>query len=551
VLVLAVTTVRALPDALAHSREARESLVAALAEYTALDAAAERGPYDALAAALALPEDAQGHFYHAALIEAASAKTPVDRGQLGDQTSAPFSFGDDQMRSSSDELAVVAQVDGKSAHVVLVDADTEALTASVVLPGTGRAAMFSPDGLTVAALSANGITLIDARHGTVWQELTGADFTALDDVAWSGDGRQVAAMDSSSGQVIVWQVLTETEVLARTNLWIMDSTTLGAAGGGAFLGRDGRIAVVGLSGTSAVDIVDGVLPAGVAGDIASSPSGTTAYVTFQPEGGAFGLVSIDLSSRSATPLPLPDGCSPRTVAVGPEDDGRIFVACGGRLVAVSPAGDVVSDTQTSIDHISTITVAADGTVFAGAAGGGAVTAFAEGITEQTTRGAIVTGSGLEVGTCGGGTPLVLRALPDSSRVYSVGQGTGLQLCARVLRRTNGGWEMSTPPVTDDSATQGRGLAVSPDGSLAAIGLADGSVQIVSAADSSIGWRWTEQYGEVRGVEFSLDSSYVVVGTRDGLITRVPAVADRLEASALRRVAQEMLDRATDLGFYAG
>lgn len=58
---------------------------------------------------------------------------------------------------------------------------------------------------------------------------------------------------------------------------------------------------------------------------------------------------------------------------------------------------------------------------------------------------------------------------------------------------------------------------------------------------------SEKPGEVRGLEFC----HVVVGTRDGLITRVPALPERLDASDLRQVAQDMLDRASTLGFYGG
>lgn len=554
VVLLAVVALRTLPAALQKSQDARDDLIVSLSEYAAMDAATQRGPYDALAEALAVPEagaDDRGAFYTEALVEATTADVPVDRGRLGDPLSADLSFADEQGRSPSTELGVVARVDGTRPRLDLLDTVTDALTTSVVLPGVGRAAAFAPDGHTVAALSANGVTLVDAQHGTAWRELTGADLTGFDELAWSADGRRVAALASGSGEVLVWQVLTQTEILARTDLWIMDSTTLGSTGDAAFLGRDGRIAVVDASGPGTVEVVDGVLPTGLAADIASSPSGARAYVTFQPEGGEFGLYAIDLAGRHATTVAVPNDCRPRAVAVGPQDEDRVYVACGTRIVAVSPDGTLLSDTQTTISGISTITVAADGTVFAGATGGGAIVPFENGTSEESTSGAAVLGATTRTGTCPGGTPLVLRATPDGDAVFSVGQGTGRQLCARVLRRTDGDWELRTPPVTSDSATQARGLAVSPDGSLAALGLADGSVRIVSTADSDLGWRWSEQYGEVRGLEFSSDSSQVVVGTRDGLITRVPALPERLNASALRQVAQEILDRASTLGLHDG
>lgn len=554
VALLAVVALRTLPAALQQSQDARDHLVVSLAEYSAMDTAAQRGPYDALAEAPTVPEDEaddRGTFYKEALIEAATTDVPADRGGLNGPLSADLTFADEQGRSSSTELGVVAQVDGTRPRLDLLDANTDSLHASVVLPGVGKAAAFAPDGLTVAALNTNGITLVDARHGTAWRELTGADLTGFDAVTWSADGRRVAALASGSGEVIVWQVLTQTEVLARTDLWIMDSTTLGSTGDAAFLGRDGRIAVVDTSGPGTVEVVDGVLPTGLATDIASTPSGARAYVTFQPDGADFGLYAIDLAGHRATTVPLPDGCAPRAVAVGPQDEDRVYVACDARIVAVSPDGTLLLDTQTNIGAISTITVSADGTVFAGATGGGAIVPLADGTTEETTSGATVLGATTRVGLCPGGTPLVLRATPEGDTVFSVGQGTGRNVCARVLHRTGGDWELATPPVTSDSATQGRGLAVSPDGSLAALGLADGSVRIISTADSDLGWRWSEQYGEVRGLEFSSDSSHVVVGTRDGLITRVPALPERLNASALRQVAQDMLDRASALGLYGG
>jgi hypothetical protein len=56
VVLLAVVALRTLPAALQKSQDARDDLIVSLSEYAAMDAAAQRGPYDALAEALTVPE---------------------------------------------------------------------------------------------------------------------------------------------------------------------------------------------------------------------------------------------------------------------------------------------------------------------------------------------------------------------------------------------------------------------------------------------------------------------------------------------------------------
>lgn len=554
VVSLALGVIRLAPQVAERAAQARSDLVASLDQYASVRAASLQGPYQALEAALALPSDDDGRmdsgYYVSVLLDATSVDVPSEHGPDNGAVFSDFVFRVRPGSSQSTSLGMRAELGSDGSGVLLTDSKTNHLLARVTVPGAPFGVSFSPDGHTLAVLGDTAVTLVDPRRGRVWRTLEGADLTGCDQIGWSSDGRRIAVKSTSAGVATAWQVLSDTQVLADTGLWIMDSTTLGSTGDVAFLGRDGSLALVQAAGSGQVDVIQDVLPNGVAYAIAGDSAGNDVYVAEVQDDGDQELYAVDLTKRKATPVTLPDGCPPSAIAMNPADDSAVIVACGSRIVSVTPVGRVLSDVTTGVEGISAITVASDGTLFAGASGGGGVFAFTPDFQEQGWEGAAVAGAGkAAVGSCPGGTPLKLRAVPGRQAVYSAGEGTGRGLCARVVEVEDGKWVMGTPPVTDESANQARGLAVSPDGSLAAFGLSDGTVQLLSASDSSVGWRWNEQLGEIRGVEFSPGSSNLVIGTRDGLITRVPAVADRLHGRALRERAAQMLDRARHLGLW--
>ncbi len=532
------------PPGLARIEAEKSSAVTQLREYAAIDVAAVSGPYHALAAALAVPADAEhvDTFPYAWMLQRVTGvDVPIDRGQASEPRFAAFAFASEQ-RTASSRLGVSAEVRAGTAGVDLTDAGDEANRAHVTVPGSAKAGAFAPDGKTLAVLTSTEVTLIDPLRGTVWRHLVGVDLTTADALAWSADGRQLGVRDTAADVVTVWQVRSDTEILADTGLWLMDSAPLGTSGKVAFLGRDGAIAVVDASGPGTVSILRDSLPSLVAGHIASAAAGDIVYVLGELGNRDPGLFAVHLDNEQADPLAIPSGCRPSSLAVNPADD-RIYLACGSRIVVLSPDGTVLQDVTTSVEKISALAVAGSGTVFAGSFGGGAVIPLTPKLklADQQPDG---------FWACPGGAPRVIRAGPDGRVAYGMGDGTGRGLCARQVDYDGEMWDSHIFPAIGTSPNQARGLGMSSDGTLVAIGFSDGTVQVVRTADGFLGHRWNEQYGEIRGVAFTADDSHLIVGTRDGLITRVPVLPDRIDGPSLRERAQSVLDRAIELGLYA-
>lgn len=533
------------PRGLARIEAEKSSAVIQLQEYAAVDVAAASGPYQALAAALAVPADTEhiDTFHYAWMLQRVTGvDVPIDRGQASESRFAVFAFTSEQ-RSASSRLGVNAEVRAGTSGVDLIDVGDKANRAHATVPGSAKAGVFAPDGKTLAVLTSTEVTLIDPLRGTAWRHLVGAELTTADALAWSADGRRLGVRDTAGDLVTVWQVRSDTEILADTGLWLMDSAPLGTSGKVAFLGRNGAIAVVGASGSGTVSILRDGLPGIVASHIASAAAGDIVYVLGELGNRNPALFAVDLDTDQAHPLVIPSGCRPSSLAVNPADD-RVYLACGPRIVVLSPSGTVLRDVTTSVEQISALAVAGSGTVFAGSSGGGAVVPLT-----PKLKLADVKPDGFWA--CPGGTPRVIRAAPDGRLAYGVGDGTGRGLCARQVEYDSELWDSHIFPATATSATQARGFGMSSDGELVAVGFSDGTVQIVRTADGFFGRRWHEQYGEVRGVEFTPDDTHLIVGTRDGLITRVPVLAERIDGASLREHAQSMLDRARSLGLYKG
>lgn len=541
---LIVFLVVVVPRGLARIEAEKGNAVTQLQEYAAIDAAAAYGPYQGLAAALAVPADAEhvDTFHYAWMLQRVTGvDVPIDRGQATEPRFAVFAFTSER-RTVSSQLGVNAEVRAGTAGVDLADARNEANRARVTVPGSAKAGSFAPDGTALAVLTSTEVTLIDPRRGTAWRHLVGAELATADALAWSADGRQLGVRDTAAGVVTVWQVRSDTEILADTGLWLMDSTPLGTTGKVAFLGRDGAIAVVDASGSGKVSILRGILPSLVASHIAAA-AGDVVYVLGELGNHEPAVFAVHLDTEQADSLAIPSGCKASTLAVNPAGD-RVYLACGSRIVLLNPDGTVIDNVTTSVEQISALAVAGSGTVFAGSAGGGAVVPLTPNLklADMQPDG---------FWACPGGAPRAIRATSDGRVAYGVGDGTGRGLCGRQVKYDDDLWDSHILPATGTSADQARGLGMSSDGKLVAVGFSDGTVQVVRTIDGFFGHRWNEQFGEVRGVEFTPDDSHLIVGTRDGLITRVPVLPDRIDGASLRERAQAMLDRATALGCTPG
>jgi WD40 repeat protein len=555
VIGLCLAFIRAAPTAIDNANKARADSLSSLSQYAAITIAQANGPYAILDAALTVPADDEKTLtsgtYTMMAINALQLDIPIDNGDTADTRFASWVFPEAGTQQQSDNGTLLARVSDDQTRVVISNvADRDTLLADVTVFGAPIALAFSPDGRILATLSHQAITLVDPIRGIVWRTLDGADLSQADSLAWSADGRQIAASRSTTHTITVWPVLTETQILGDTGLWIMDSTTLGTTGKVAFLGRDGSVAVVDPTATPAVRLLTDVLPGGIATDVAANSTGTTIYIIVQAQG-TFGLYNLDMTTNTSRRIALPDDCAPTSVATNPSDDSMIYMACDARIIEVRPNGEVATQTTTDIASISALTVSNNGVVLAGAAGGGGVFPYNADLSPEKISYTNPMADS-PISACAGATPQDIAIRPDSEEAYIATDGTGFDMCARTLSLTGTTtWHMDIPPISVPSASQSRAVAAAPDGSVAAFGLSDGSVQILRAGDGLPGWRWNEQYGEIRGVQFTPDSKNVIIGTRDGLITMVPTYADRMDGATLRSLAQQMLDRAKQLGLYNG
>lgn len=525
----------------------------------ALDAAMGKGPYEALKTVLAFPKD--GRFnstdYLTELHTALSVKTPVERGAVSDSRYEDFSFSHPRgaTASSSDRVRTAnVGADGsvsirRSGTSGAAEGEVGVLSVSDLGVGRARMVAFSPDGLYLAALAERGIVIIDPRLASVVMTLSGADVSGAGNITWNGDGSRIA-VELSDGTVDVWEVRSRTEVVSRTDLWIVGGTSFDGGRKAAFLGRDGRIVVVD-GGSGKVESTETALASEDvdAYEITGGPESDKVYVIAQ-RGDDYALYGVDLASHKTSRFEVSDQCQPRHVA---QDAKGVVIDCGSKIAVLRVDTGAIVDTIDGYPNVSALGVNGEGRVFvgigSGAIGVGQIGSSDSGKLRLAADGRIM---GAFIGECPGGVVQAIAAGAD--RALAVGNGTTVGNCSRSLRPSNdrwagGAWTIGAglmPYTTDATSAQSRAVAISPDGSQFAVGLSNGAIALLRA-DMQPGWAWREQPGEMRGVVYSPDGNYVFGATREGLIVRVPSYPESFTVKDMRAQARAVLDRARRLG----
>lgn len=377
----------------------------------------------------------------------------------------------------------------------------------------------SPDGRRLAALSEQGVIVYETDRGQELMVLGGATLPTGSTLSWNAGGTRVAA-HTLGGQAFVWDVMLETSVIANTDLWFMDVADLGD-GRAAFLSRDGTVAVIDTSSETPPEIVD-VLSSAQATSIARA-SESAVYVTALDESGESRLYHLDLGTGESIAMPLEGGYQPRYVATSPNGIGPVAVSDGSTLLLLDGTS-LESLAAIETGGILAIEVDEAGRTFAGA--GTTLICVEPGETSPITP---------QGGVIPGAQARSLAATGDGT-VLAVGYGTPRGSGSRLVRYEEGVWRASSGlypysiPLSD--ACSARASAASPDGSLFAVGLSDGTIAFLDGARYS-SYAAHELSSEIRGIVFAPDGRSVVVATRDGLIARVAVNEAGLSLPTLR------------------
>jgi len=425
----------------------------------------------------------------------------------------------------SGERVVVA----KAGHgiVEVFGPTAPSLLRSLKTGGPVGAVALSRDGRMLAAGVGENIVLVDILSGQRKVALRGSR-GVVRDVAWSNDDRSVWAV-AGEHRVSRWQWHTGRRIVDDPSQWFVVVSPPSPAGEVIAVTQEGGLWRIDLASGAAVvagDVgVDRVLTA------AFSPSLDTALVgTSDRE-----LVMHDLGSGRSRAIPAGD-CQPAAAAFV-EDSRAAVVACyGGPVRRVDVDREVVTaELAVPYGGAGTLAAGPGNVLYIGGSNGdvyraGTDLAALEPISDQNLN------------------PTVWRAAavsPDGNTIMLVGHGTGKIGYLAVGLADGPGWAWYQLTLAATEAEQARAVAISADGSTAAVGLADGSVHYVELGGGDRGWTRTEPAGAVTGMTFV--GPDLVTVTRDGVVDVVEGCTYCQSPSELLELAQRRLGDARTMG----
>lgn len=469
---------------------------------------------------------------------ALDAITPTELLSRDEAASRGFSFPEvARAEAVSEASGLTAELSANGALVTLSGTDGRRLaTTRLEMPSFDMS--FSPDGSYLAVLGEGGIVILDGTRGSQLLFLNGTRNPEGSTLAWGPDSASVAVR-TPSDEVFLWQVRRDTTILATTDRSFVDGVSLGAGERAAFLARDGSITFVDAS-SGTIEGADETLDATEALSLAPGSGEKDFFVVARrpSDPQTPRLLHVDCATRSVTELPLPDGLAPTCVSAV-EGGGSLAVGCERALLVLDSSGGVLR----RVDGLAVEATAldAEGRVFVGTHDGN-LAVLEPGAAEVSYPESAV--------TRGGTTPLAIAAGAD--RVVAVGNGTVRGDGSRTLVQEWGRWverEGITGSMTSSASARSRTIAASPDGTLFACGMADGTL-VTLFAEENYGTSARHELGsELRGLAVSPEGDLVIGATDDGRIVRIAVDRSSNDQQALRDRLEERVRQGIELGLY--
>jgi WD40 repeat protein len=383
---------------------------------------------------------------------------------------------------------------------------TDRPTATLIEAGTVDSMAYSPDGATLAVGDNDGTvglwdTATNRRIHTLTEE------SSVDSVAYSPDGATLA-VGEEDGTVATWDIAAD-----------LPSTTLpegsSPVNSVAFSPNGQTLAVGSEAGTGIWDAATGNLPgdSGV-GSVAFSPNGQTLAA-----GSADGGVALWDTSTGKLVLSLPDGSAAQSVAFSADGKTLAVGKVNGTVnlwnTATGQQTGTLSVTNAPVNGVAYSPV---GSTLAVAAGDGSVSLW-DTATGQRLKTAVI-----------------------ANQVFSVAFGPGGRTLAAAGSGGVDAWNLTNNKLILSLGTGSDAVSVafSPDGKTLAVGLGDGTVELLDVATGRTTASFSDGSG-IMSVAFSPDGQTLAVGDGDGDLTlwstaTGQTIAELSESSAVNTLA---------------
>lgn len=381
---------------------------------------------------------------------------------------------------------------------------------------------WSPDGRSIAVADAAGVHLIDALRGVTYATLRGVPFVT--GVVWRTP--QTVQAGTADGHVATW-TLAAVSIDHDPSWWFMDSSQA-SDGSVVALTRSGELLRMPSDGRSLARFASTGLD--VASAVATTPTG---WVVAGSLDGRQRLVEVG-ADGSTQSIPV-EGCATADLDWAPTLESVVVLCQDGGYLLWNPPTEDLRHYRSGLVSGRAV-VATDQQVLLVGGPIEVVRVTSTGESELVRLGVVGCLDGFRM----------MVAVPGLDAVFGV--GVGLRGCAQRLSFTSEG-QVDTAYVFVDgaSATEARGLALSRDGTMLAVGDSNGTISIVDP--DSIGTLQTIDLtgSEIRGVAFVDNDTAVIAVTRDGDALRVPIDQARLGLDEARDLAGTKLAQGQGWG----
>ena len=421
------------------------------------------------------------------------------------------------------EASAVAVVHDGSGSVSFYDLATGALMRRIPVGTTVRAVAVSPDGRTIAAGVGEKVVLADVATGRHRVDLRGPT-GQVGDVRWSDDGTSVWAINGEH-RVSRWRWRDERRLADDRTAWFVGLSAPGTDGSLLAVTRSGDVHRVS-------DARDEILVRTGLTVVSASVDATNERVLLGTADGRLHVLDVRTGiHRVADDRP---GCTPLSTTWVPNTDLAMVACLEGPLRRIDTSGASPNRNVDVPFGASAVTASTDGAVFVGAA---------DGQVYRTTVDATdleVIGSDL--------TPTEWRTITlaaDGRTLLLTGTGTGHVGHLYVGHINGREWAWYTVSLPQEDGEQSQAAAFSPDGSIAAIGTASGTVHFLATKSGDLGLTRTAVAGAVTGLQFT--GAGLVASSRDGVVERIDPCTGCESTSTLVELADRRLAEGRRLG----